>query len=99
MLSERMMVDSAEWTFGRPGNVGSDVGYRSFPARADAASDGISIPFCDNEIPHFAGPELERLYNNLYASLDQLTLNGPAAGTSTWVLLRAGTPAPLSLPT
>ena len=45
----------------------------------------------ENSVPSFVGPELDRVYQNLYSSLPTLTVYGKiSAGTSTYVARRNG---------
>ena len=62
-----------------------------------AGSDAAEVKVYENEVPSFAGPELDRLYGTLYASLAHFHACDGLAGVSTYVARRNGTPAAIFL--
>lgn len=53
-------------------------------------TQSASITLYENEVPAFAGAELERLYSNLFSSLPMLSVNN-AAFANTYVSSAKGT--------
>lgn len=60
-------------------------------AKRNCDLDAITISCSRNEIPAFVGPELERLYGNLYSSLAQFRIYGNGHDTSTYIVRKGGT--------
>jgi hypothetical protein len=60
-------------------------------------AQGLSITCYENEVPAFAGPEIDRLYGHLYCSLSYFEIARQLAGASTYVVSRGKTPVTLLL--
>jgi len=60
------------------------------PVSLPPEAGDISIHCYPNEVPSFVGPELESLYDNLYSSLAQFTINGTLDAASTYLARRGG---------
>ncbi|TCS36323.1 acetyltransferase (GNAT) family protein [Paucimonas lemoignei] len=60
-------------------------------------SSGTDVNFYFNEIPEFAGPEIERLYNTLHSSLPFFRIFRTTSDVSTYVARREGRPAVILL--
>ncbi|HYD94179.1 MAG TPA: GNAT family N-acetyltransferase [Noviherbaspirillum sp.] len=58
------------------------------PGRVEPASGRTEVVIHDNEIPAFAGPELDRLYGTLYSSLSYFRTCGGLDGASTYAARR-----------
>jgi hypothetical protein len=62
-----------------------------------AHSDEVQISCYDNEVPAFAGAEIDRLYGHLYASPSYFDMAKELAGASTYVARKHGVPVAVFL--
>jgi len=58
---------------------------------------GMQVECYENEVPHFAGPEIDRLYGHLFCSLSYFEMARQAAGASTYVARKNGKPVSVLL--
>lgn len=59
---------------------------------ASANFEGIQIDCYENEVPHFVGAEIDRLYGHLFCSLSYFEMARRVAGASTYVARKSGKP-------
>lgn len=59
--------------------------------------DKVQVSFYENEVPAFAGPEIDRLYGHLYCSLAYFEMAKELAGASTYVAIKNGSPIAILL--
>ncbi len=81
-------------------NMPSTLVQPTPPSAADSADwdEDIAISCHENEVPEFVGPELERLYGNLFSSMMQFDISGlDYARTSTYVARDRNGPVALFL--
>lgn len=61
------------------------AGVHAEKLHAAVGADGVRTYCHVHRVPHFAGPELERLYSSFYSSLSQLEVEDDIRGVSTYV--------------
>lgn len=74
-----------------------DAGHylTQMPLQAEEAlarADDVRIVCYENEVPYFAGPEIDRLYGHLFCSLSYFEMARQAEGASTYVAWKNGNP-------
>lgn len=68
------------------------------PAHNDLELPGeVRISHFDNEVPAFAGPEIDRLYGHLYCSPSYFEVANELGGASTYVAQKSGVPVAVLL--